>query len=230
MYAESFIGRINQLYTESGLSVKDFANKVGISRQTMDFYLNGKRSPSAESLIKISKEFHVTTDWLLAITDTRSQSSDIQSIVNVLHLSEAAAHNMMKLTDEDCNFREPFSYLLEHEEFYSLLSSYRIFYSALHKFYTDKQYKNKEIALRHFNEPDIENGFLTIDMIDAINLYKYRTTQIMDAICGEEQYYFTDEDNDSLDYIDAARKIKEDMYSEMYENPDHKGDNNNAKV
>lgn len=214
MYEKNFVGRINQLYEESGLSVKDFANKVGISRQTMDFYLNGKRSPSADSLIKISNKFHVTTDWLLAITDVKSQSADIQSVVNGLKLSEAAAHNLLSLHNEYFDLTDAFSYLLEHEGFFTLLGNYRRFYRTLHQFYTDGYYKNNELAIHHFDEPVIDNGILSIDMLDAINLFKYRTTQTMDEICGEEQFYFTDQDNDSLDYIETAFKIKEDKYSE----------------
>ncbi len=155
MYEENFVGRISQLYNESGLSVKDFADKVGISRQTMDFYLKGERSPSADSLIKISKTFSVTVDWMLAIPNAaRSQSADIQSIVNVLHLSEAAAKNMMKLNDEECDLREPFSYFLEHEDFFPVMLFYKRFYSLLHEYYCS----DKDEYYDPFDEIKEENG------------------------------------------------------------------------
>lgn len=110
MYEKNFVGRISELFHESKLSIKEFSDKVGISRQTMEFYLKGKRSPSAESLMKISKEFEVSTDWLLAITDVKSTSNDIKNAVNALGISEESAKILQKL---DQMSKESISWLIE---------------------------------------------------------------------------------------------------------------------
>lgn len=216
MYEENFVGRISCLYNESGLSVNDFAKKVGISRQTMDFYLNGKRSPSAESISKICKSCNVTADWMLALSDVRSPSKEIQNIVNTLHLSEAAAKNMIRMKDEDCDYCEPFSYLLEHMDFFTMLRNYKRFYNLLHQFYKDKEYKNTTFYKPIDQEREIEdkdNATVKIDLLEAIHLFRYETICAIEGMCIEEEVYFVEEENDSLDYIETARKIKEDIYS-----------------
>lgn len=118
MYEENFVGRISQLFNESGLSVNEFAHKVGLSRQTMDFYLNGKRSPSAESLKNISEAFSVTTDWLLALTEVRSKSSDIQNAVSALGITERATEKISMLTNKG---KECLSLLIEVSTFDELM-------------------------------------------------------------------------------------------------------------
>ena len=52
---------------QGNMSTTDFAQKLGLSRQTVGFYLNGDRIPDSETLIKICKSCNVSADWLLGI-------------------------------------------------------------------------------------------------------------------------------------------------------------------
>ena len=47
-------------YTEYGL-----AKAIGCSRSSINHYLCGKRLPSSESMVQLSKTLSVSTDWLL---------------------------------------------------------------------------------------------------------------------------------------------------------------------
>ncbi len=67
--------RLNELL--GGMSSTEFAKKVGLSRQTVGFYLNGDRIPDSESLLQICEKCEVSADWLLGLTkDTATQTTE----------------------------------------------------------------------------------------------------------------------------------------------------------
>ena len=86
-----FQAKINQLYDESGeTSVEAFAEKVGLSRQTVQFYKTGERSPGADPLCKICTTFNCSADWLLGLSDIQSPDTDVKAICTKTGLSETA--------------------------------------------------------------------------------------------------------------------------------------------
>ena len=54
----------------------EFADKVGISRQTVGFYLKGTRIPDAFTLTQICEKCHVSADWLLGLSETKDVDSN----------------------------------------------------------------------------------------------------------------------------------------------------------
>ena len=47
---------------QGGESVTDFAKRLGLSRQTAGFYLNGDRIPDSETLMQICRSSRVSAD------------------------------------------------------------------------------------------------------------------------------------------------------------------------
>lgn len=80
--------RLNLLMRDMDLTTTDFANKVGITRQTMGFYLNGDRIPDSRTIAQICKNCEVSANWLLGLTDTRSPDTGLEAIVQYTGLSE----------------------------------------------------------------------------------------------------------------------------------------------
>lgn len=66
----------------------EFSDFLGISRQSVGFYLNGDRVPDALTLAKIAEKCEVSTDWLLGLSDIRSKDYDVQQICKATGLSE----------------------------------------------------------------------------------------------------------------------------------------------
>ena len=213
MYAENFVGRINKLYSESGLSVKDFADKVGISRQTMDFYLNGKRSPSAESLIKISNAFSVSTDWLLAITDVRSQSVEIQSAVAALGISEAAA---ILIKEQDEMGKESINYLLEFDAHngMSFINAWRDYIIALTNVPYNKVRDNKNDTENNGIEQYLEDGRIVLSNKATAEYYSAIAEKYFTRLCNDIydriDFYFQKTKTDELQ-SNRQRKSKIDI-------------------
>lgn len=57
--------KLIMLRKESGWSQEDFAEKVEVSRQAISRWENGTALPDAQNILRISKLFHVTADYLL---------------------------------------------------------------------------------------------------------------------------------------------------------------------
>lgn len=60
---------LKDLRLEKKLIQKELGCKLGISLSSISMYERGERQPDLETLIKISKFFNVTTDYLLGLTD-----------------------------------------------------------------------------------------------------------------------------------------------------------------
>lgn len=57
--------RLKTLRTENGLTQKQVSERVGVAVSAISSYESGVRLPSYGVLIKLSKLYHVTTDFLL---------------------------------------------------------------------------------------------------------------------------------------------------------------------
>lgn len=88
-----FKEQLDKLRRQKGnLSNTEFAKILGISRQTLGFYLNGDRIPDCETLAHICKCCNVSADWLLGL----SEDPNIESpTVDQLGLSPEAVKQLM---------------------------------------------------------------------------------------------------------------------------------------
>lgn len=58
---------LKELRLQAGLTQKDLAAKIGVTKSVVSYYELAERSPSPEVLIKLANIFHVSTDYLLGI-------------------------------------------------------------------------------------------------------------------------------------------------------------------
>lgn len=85
-----FRHNLNALMLDEKMNTTEFAEKLGLSRQTVGFYLNGDRIPDALTLRQICEKCSVSADWLLGLSDVKSPEMDMQVICTATGLSEAA--------------------------------------------------------------------------------------------------------------------------------------------
>jgi len=67
--------KIKELRNEFGLSQNELAEKLNISQKCISNWENGVNEPDFETLIKLSRLFDVTSDYLLGIDGNQSDSS-----------------------------------------------------------------------------------------------------------------------------------------------------------
>ncbi len=70
-YLETFACRLSAVIEERGMSQQKAADLVGVNQSMMWFYCNARAEPRFAALTSIAKEFGVSTDWLLGLTDKR---------------------------------------------------------------------------------------------------------------------------------------------------------------
>lgn len=67
-----FGNRLKELRRQSGMTQKQLAEKIGITKSVVSFYELRERTPSPEILVKLAAEFKVSADYLLGIEKRKS--------------------------------------------------------------------------------------------------------------------------------------------------------------
>lgn len=73
-----FGNRLKELRRQSGMTQKQLAEKIGITKSVISFYELRERTPSPEILVKLATEFKVSSDFLLGIE--KGKSIDISGL------------------------------------------------------------------------------------------------------------------------------------------------------
>ena len=64
--------KLKSLRIEKKLTQKQIAERIGLAISAVSSYESGSRYPSYDVLVKLAHIFHVSTDYLLGITDKRN--------------------------------------------------------------------------------------------------------------------------------------------------------------
>lgn len=69
----TFGERVAQLLKDKGISQREFADKCNITEVSMSRYIQGTRVPKAPLITTMAKHLGVSADYLLGLTDERSE-------------------------------------------------------------------------------------------------------------------------------------------------------------
>ncbi|MCI8387583.1 MAG: helix-turn-helix transcriptional regulator [Clostridiales bacterium] len=89
--------RLIELRNERGLTQNDVSEGVGVSRQSIAFYEKESRTPDAEVIARLADYFNVSTDYLLGITNNRT--NEYAGIGNATGLSDEAITRLHELVE-----------------------------------------------------------------------------------------------------------------------------------
>lgn len=64
--------KLKSLRIKKNLTQKQVADRSGLAISAVSSYESGTRYPSYDVLVKLARIFHVSTDYLLGITDKRN--------------------------------------------------------------------------------------------------------------------------------------------------------------
>ena len=73
--------RIGALRRNRGMSQAELAEHLGISPSAMGMYEQGRREPSAQTLVALSRELGVSTDFLLTGKAATSEEDPLPALV-----------------------------------------------------------------------------------------------------------------------------------------------------
>lgn len=91
--------RLRELRIEKGQNMSEMAKEIGIPYTTYISYEKGEREPNSEMLIKLSRHFDVSIDYLIGRTDIRKPA--IQKDDGKSDKYEEIKHLLDQLTDEN---------------------------------------------------------------------------------------------------------------------------------
>lgn len=85
--------RIAELLTSAGITQKKLSELTGITESSISHYMKGDRIPRGVNLLKIAREFNVTTDYVLGVENVFNEE-DFNSTKTLI------ARSATKMTDE----------------------------------------------------------------------------------------------------------------------------------
>lgn len=95
MITRKIIGQtINTLLAEQNKKQKDLAKELGVTDNTISYFVSGSRTPNLEQITTIADFFHVSTDYLLGRTNAKTQNADLRAICDYTGLSEGSVNTL----------------------------------------------------------------------------------------------------------------------------------------
>lgn len=96
----AFKDRFCKLVNEAG-GAAEVARVSGISRNTINFWYNGQRTPDAENLITLSRSFGASADWFLGLAPegNRTDDEEMRAASDFTGLSNQEVAAISKLND-----------------------------------------------------------------------------------------------------------------------------------
>ena len=116
--------RINCLLAEQNKSQKELADFLGIDQSTVSHFVNGRRTPNINQIVRISYFFDTTADYLLGISSVPTTDKDLQFVCDYTGLDEYAIKNIKALTTEKCS--EDLSFILSSHRWNDILKDVAI--------------------------------------------------------------------------------------------------------
>lgn len=83
---------------------EDCAKALGISRGTLSYYESGERKPDADIIYKMCEVFGVTADYLIGMSDVKSNDTELQAVCKYTGLSEEAIKQIIVKKNCTINF------------------------------------------------------------------------------------------------------------------------------
>ena len=82
--------KLRELRTKKKLTQKELSEKLGLSKNAVCEYEKGRAEPSIETLIKLSRIFEVSLDYLVGLED-KSETSAYKA--NIYFTDETKTHD-----------------------------------------------------------------------------------------------------------------------------------------
>lgn len=98
------MNRIKKCRLEAGFAQKYIANVVGVSNQTVSYWENDMRTPSADNYIQLANIFGVSVDYLMGKEDSKTTapvqtSAQVGEVyITTVPAIAAIGHEMEKMT------------------------------------------------------------------------------------------------------------------------------------
>ena len=226
-----FNERLLELRNASGKSQKECAEEMGISNSKYNKWENGVNSPDYETLCFLARFYNTTTDYLLGITDIRTNDTNIKAVCDYTGLSESAVSELHERNTRKSNNVEPIMQLFIN----NLINSVEWFLIELN-IMTLLSYSNKVNSIDSRYEKLLPHEIIELDQEVNKKSYGLCTIQPIHEQIERTHSQIMEQFESMLDEITGFNKIKEDAEQKWnyllrrfrHINPLKNGDENNG--
>ena len=102
-----FPTRLRKLMEDQSITQKKLADAIEMRPQTVSLYTTGQSAPDVNTLRKMAEFFHVSSDYLIGLTDVQKPDTTIQAICEYTGLSERAVSALRSLRNECQTHKTP---------------------------------------------------------------------------------------------------------------------------
>ena len=80
--------RINETLAIKDVKQKDLAKAIGVTDNTISYFVSGKRTPNTEQIIEIAKFLNVSADYLLGLSSNMTTDTELQAVCEYIGLDD----------------------------------------------------------------------------------------------------------------------------------------------
>lgn len=95
----SFPSKLRDLLSERHVTQQELADICDVTRQSISQWQNGFTSPDIAALRKIAEYFHVSTDYLLGLTDAPTRDTSLGAVCDYTGLTQSACEYLHRCQD-----------------------------------------------------------------------------------------------------------------------------------
>ena len=174
---------INTLLVDGGKKQKELAEYLGVTDNTVSYFVGGKRIPNTEQIKKIAEFFHISADYLLGLSGEKTTNKDISFICDYIGLDEDAVKGLHlyaneELFDEELEKEKKklLNFFISNEYLFAIgdEATFYVNHLLLHK----KIYEDYYSALRYEKRRDYKILERYFDEQDFMDLCKFRLQEI----------------------------------------------------
>lgn len=192
--------RLNTLLANKDIKQKELAQYLEVTDNTISYFVKGKRTPNTEQIIKISKYFDVSADYLLGLSETPTNNKDEQFICDYTGLNLDSIRNLVHHKNNNPQNLEFENYLISDDvlgdlsfllhSYVASKNSFDFFVRAIHKEENEKSSIEK-----------IETELFDRTMLELFKAQETLRTAF--------EWYYENKDYDFRNYYDG--KYKEEL-------------------
>ena len=127
---ETFAQRFKVLRNKKKDTLKNIAEKIGVTAQSLSLYETGKRTINIEILKDIAKYFNVSADYLIGLTDCKTTDTNLEAVCEYTGLTESSIQN---IKNYDKHLLKPLNMIFESYYFRDLLIALNNYYKTKEK-------------------------------------------------------------------------------------------------
>lgn len=231
---------LQKVKTENGIIQDDVAKAIGVSRQALGKWANGETVPDIIDLKKLAKYFDVSADYLLGMTDNKTNDITVKAICEYTGLNDEAVESLADFADPIYLEPDPNEKSKRNREMQLnfLLNDFKIrndfiasdyfwdivgFISKLDIF--SEQWENAVInkVRAEINGDDNEYYWSKqgLKLAEKCNVMRYLITQTINEYINFYDKRVTDENKRTLHSFEKEEKLKEKILKETAENGEH---------